>query len=179
MKALIAVSDGIEEMETVITADILVRAGIEVVIASVQERQVKASRGVSILADTLIKDVSHEDFDIIICPGGLPGAQTLQESVVLKECLLKQHINKKWLVSICASPAYVFAHHGILDDHKATCYPGNESWLNHYLNQSVVTDGHIITSQGPGTAILFSLEIVRQLMGEDVAHEVAVQGLFV
>ena len=178
MNALIAIANGIEDMETVIAADILVRAGMNVTLASVEDKQIKASRGVSIVADALIEDVAEKEFDVVICPGGLPGAQALQDSQILKSIILRQHSHRKWLAAICASPAYVLAHHGILDSCKATCYPGNEECIKHYVNQSVVTDSHVITSRGPGTAIPFALEIVTQMMGSEVARKVASQGLF-
>ena len=177
MKALIAVADGIEEMETVVTQDLLVRAGIDVWLVSVGQLQVIAARGLVISAKCTIEECEHESFDIIICPGGLPGAAHLRDSEPLVAKLKRQHQQEKWMAAICASPAYVLAHHGLLVDHAATCYPGNEDKIPHFVDQPVVTSGHIITSRGPGTAMAFALAIISKLKGEVVAKEVAATAL--
>ena len=110
--ALVVVAQGIEEMETVIIYDLLIRAGIEVTLASVTGRQVEASRGLKMVANVDLNQVIDEAFDIIICPGGLPGAEYLRDNALLKNLLINQHNQQKWLAAICASPAVVLAHHG-------------------------------------------------------------------
>ncbi len=175
--ALIVIAQGIEEMETVIIADILVRAGVNITIASVTGRQIEASRGVKIVADVDLNQVKDQNFDMIICPGGLPGAEYLRDSELLKNLLLQQDKQHKWIASICASPALVLAHHGLLLTRKATCYPGSEEKLPLYVDETVVVDGHIVTSQGPGTAMTFALKLVQLLVGEVQAKEVAATAL--
>lgn len=177
MKALIAIANGIEEMETVVTQDLLVRAGIDVWLVSVEGLTVTAARGLALTAQKTIEQCQDEEFDIIICPGGLPGAENLRDSELLTQLLRHQHKEHKWIGAICASPAYVLAHHGLLVDHVATCYPGNEESIPHYDHKPVVTSGHIITSQGPGTAMAFALEIISKLKGDVVAREVAATAL--
>ena len=59
---------------------------------------------------------------------------------------------------------------GLLKGKKATMYTGMEEYLNGAvaMEDKVVTDGNIITSKGPGTAMLFALEIVRFIKGETI-----------
>lgn len=175
--ALVVVAQGIEEMETVIIYDLLIRAGIEVTLASVTGRQVEASRGLKMVANVDLNQVIDEAFDIIICPGGLPGAEYLRDNALLKNLLIKQHNQQKWLAAICASPAVVLAHHGILDNSQATGYPSSEEQIPNYIDEDVVVDGHVITSKGPGTAMVFALKIIQLLMGEVQAKEVAATAL--
>lgn len=175
--ALVVMAQGIEEMETVIIYDLLIRAGIKVTLASVTGRQVEASRGLKMVANVDLNQVKDEVFDIIICPGGLPGAEHLRDSELLKALLVKQHNQQKWLAAICASPAVVLAHHGILDDAKATGYPSSEEQIPNYVDEDVAVDGHIITSKGPGTAMAFALKIIQMLVGEVQSKEVAATAL--
>ena len=175
--ALIVIAQGIEEMETVIIADILVRAGVNITLASVTGRQIEASRGVKIVADVDLNQVKDQNHDMIICPGGLPGAEFLRDSELLKSLLMQQDKQRKWIASICASPALVLAHHGLLQTRQATCYPGGEEKLPLYVDETVVVDGHIVTSQGPGTAMVFALKLVQLLVGEVQAKEVAATAL--
>lgn len=179
MNALIAVANGSEEMETVITADMLVRADIQVTIASVEDKTIIASRGVRIETDALIADVVNEKFDVVICPGGLPGAKTLQQSEALKSLLIQQDQQQKWVAAICAAPAYVLAHHQLLNDRHATCYPDFKDKLPNFVDRAVVVSKNVITSQGPGTAFLFATEIIKQLRGKAVAEQVAANALIV
>ena len=175
--ALVVMAQGIEEMETVIIYDILIRAGIDVTLASVTGRQVEASRGLTMVANVDLNQVKDEVFDIIICPGGLPGAEHLRDNQLLKALLNKQHDRQKWLAAICASPAVVLAHHGILDNAQATGYPSSEEQIPNYVDEDVVVDGHIITSKGPGTAMAFALKIIQLLVGEVQSKEVAATAL--
>ncbi|KAK4533560.1 hypothetical protein CCYA_CCYA17G4442 [Cyanidiococcus yangmingshanensis] len=179
-KALVAVANGSEEIETVTAVDTLVRAGVQVTLASVEnERQVTASRGVKLVADALITDsqVHSAVFDAVILPGGMPGAEHLRDSQPLVE-LLKRHIaNGQLIGAICAAPAVALASHRLLDGVKATCYPApnfRAKLMTHaHMDEAVVRDGQFITSQGPGTALAFSLAMVEALCGSEQAEKVA------
>ncbi|MCP5334986.1 MAG: DJ-1/PfpI family protein [Oceanospirillaceae bacterium] len=178
MHALIVIANGSEEIETVTCQDLLVRAGIQVILASVSGRFVKMSRGLNLLADCDIDDVKKQAFDIVILPGGMPGAANLQKSEVLKELLLQQHSAGKWLAAICAAPAVVLAPLGLLKDQKATVFPGMEEAIPHYVDAPVVHSGNLITAQGPASAMAFALQIIEQLRGTVVAKEIAAQILY-
>jgi len=175
--ALLVIADGSEEMEAVITYDLLIRAGINVTLASVSSLQIKASRGLTLTSDCTLESVKAEAFDVIICPGGLPGAQHLQDSDLLSDMLSKQRQRGAFIAAICAAPALVLAHHGLLEKVKATGYPSTEERIPNYINEPVILDDQIITSQGPGTTMAFALKIIECLVGDIMAKEVAATAL--
>jgi len=113
------------QIETCCIADTLVRAGAEVTIASVEESlQVTCSRGVKLVADELIAACQDKEWDLVVCPGGMPGAERLRDSAPLEKIIKAQHEKGAWLAAVCAAPAVVLASHGVLDGStQATCYP--------------------------------------------------------
>ena len=113
-KVLVAVANGSEDLETVTLIDVLRRAEIDVTVASVQELRVICARGVKLEADKLIEECMNESYDIIALPGGIPGADNLRDSGILKELLIKQRSSNRYYAAICASPAVVFQTHGLL-----------------------------------------------------------------
>ena len=179
-QALVVIAPGCEELEAVASIDVLVRGGVKVTVASVcpQGRlQVTASRGVKLVADVLLEEVAQQQFDLILLPGGLPGAEYLRDTPLLIDMLKAQQARGGWRAAICATPAVVLAHHDLIGSAKVTGYPGTEGKLpaSGYRNESVVVDEaqRLITSQGPGTAMLFALVLVRHLAGEETARKVA------
>lgn len=171
---LVPIADGTEEMEAVTIIDVLRRAGAQVTVASVGKLEVRASRGVKLVADEQIGKCAGRQYDCIVLPGGMPGAEHLRDSTALIELLKSQKQRGGWYAAICASPAVVLGPHGLLPT-NATCYP---SFAGQLENQAmaglrVVVDGKCVTSQGPGTALEFALELVRQLFGGDRAQQVA------
>lgn len=174
-KVLVAIADGSEEIETVTTVDTLVRAGVQVTLASVMPNiNVVCSRGVKITADRLISECVAEEWDMIVCPGGLPGAQHLSDSPDLTRLLQNQALHNKFIAAICAAPAVVLAHHNLIGNSAATCYPADKftSRISNYSSAPVVVDGHIITSQGPGTSLPFALKLVETLCGPEKASAI-------
>ena len=174
--ALVPVADGTEELEAVAIIDVLRRAGAAVTVASVSgKRQITASRGVVIVADALIEDCATMDFDLVVLPGGIPGAEHLRDSVDLIGLLKRQRDKEGLYGAICASPAVVLEHHGLLEGRQATCHPGFVDHLSarDQIESRVVTDGNCLTSRGPGTAVEFALELVERLYGRDKREEVA------
>lgn len=174
-KVLVTIADGIEEIEAVCIIDTLRRAGAEVTVASVDGLQVTASRGVKLVADNMIGDCAGETFDLIVLPGGMPGAEHLRDSEPLANMLKAQKAAGRMYGAICASPAVVLAHHKLLEDKGATCHPALADKLvcRRKKDARVVADGNCVTSRGPGTAIEFALELVRQLFGQERAEAVA------
>lgn len=175
-KVLVPLAQGCEELEAVTIIDLLVRAGIEVVTASLDsERIVTASRGVQLVAQTALDDVMQESFDLIVLPGGLPGADYLQQDSRIAH-LLKNTAKQGGLIgAICAAPK-VLVSAGLLDNRKATSFPGvidvQPAENMQYLDQPVVEDGQIITSKGPGTAMDFALTLIERLAGTAKRQEV-------
>ena len=174
-KVLVAVADGIEELEAITIIDCLRRAGANLTVASVQNCEITTARKVKITADCLMADCKGEVYDLIVLPGGMPGAEHLRDSKELAEMLKKQKSSPRFYAAICASPAVVFEHHGLLADKKATCYPAMAEKIKNRqaLEQRLVVDGNCITSQGPGTALEFSLKLVEILFGSEKANQLA------
>jgi len=157
--------------------DVLRRAGIAVVVAGLPGTIVKGSRDVKIITETNVEDVSAGDFDGIILPGGNPGYLNLSRSKKIISLITELHKSKKLVAAICAAPV-VLAQAGILQNVRATCYPGMEKSIPMPRNASVLADGNIITSQGPGTAMEFALKIVEYLAGKAKMENVKQQLVF-
>jgi len=172
---LVPVADGTEEIEAVAVIDVLRRAGAAVTVAAVDRLQVTASRGVRLVADRLISECRDATYDVVVLPGGMPGAEHLRDSKDLEEILKRQAREGRWYAAICASPAVVLEHHGLLGGRRATCHP---NFVDRLANRDaaesrVVVDGRCVTSRAPGTAIEFALKLVEVLYGEGKAREVA------
>ncbi len=169
--ALVPIAEGSEEIELVTIVDLLRRAGVEVTVASAnrqQKLQITASRGMKITADMMLDDCANNHYDLIAVPGGLPGSEHLAEHPILDLMLRDQAAQGKLFGAICAAPALVLGSKGLLLDKTATCYPSFQQALEANEVDSaarVVVDGNCITSQGPGTALDFALELVEQLCG--------------
>ncbi|OQR79138.1 protein DJ-1-like [Tropilaelaps mercedesae] len=173
-KACVLLAQGAEEMEAVIAIDCLRRAKIDVTVAGVDATRVKCSRGVVIDADKPLADVENELFDVIVLPGGLQGAKTLSSNTTVGKMLKSQESSGRIVAAICAAPMALAAH-GIAKGKNVTIYPSMESHLAEYKckEDKVVVDGNLITSRGPGTALNFALQIIKELLGEDAAKSVA------
>ncbi|MCF6287176.1 MAG: DJ-1/PfpI family protein [Candidatus Hydrogenedentes bacterium] len=166
-KALVPLAQGCEELEAVTIIDLLRRANIEVVTAGLTSEPVTASRSVVIVPDmTLEKAVLLDDLDMIVLPGGLPGADNLGDSPLLVETLKRFASEGRFVAAICAAPR-VLAKTGLLDGRRATAYPGfinGDDFPNiSFTGASVEIDGNVITSRGPGTAMDFALTLIEQL----------------
>jgi 4-methyl-5(b-hydroxyethyl)-thiazole monophosphate biosynthesis len=176
LRALIAVADGVEEIETVTLVDVLRRAEIEVVVASIEvRRMITCSRGVRLTADAMLNDVLAQEFDLIVLPGGMPGAQRLAEHMPLAQRVQQQARAGKFYAAICAAPALALQEYGVLKQRRMTCYPAFSDRLSGctFVDQPVVVDGNCITSQGPATAMQFALTLVEQLAGKAQRASVA------
>jgi 4-methyl-5(b-hydroxyethyl)-thiazole monophosphate biosynthesis len=174
-KVLVPLADGVEEIEAVCIIDVLRRAGAEVTVAAVNNLEVTASRGVRLVADRPLESCSGERFDLIALPGGMPGAEHLRDCGLLTDLLREQARQNRLLAAICAAPAVVLQHHGLLAGRRATCHPALADRLSPEARPGarVVVDGNCITSQGPGTALEFALELVARLFGPQRAEAVA------
>ncbi len=174
-KVLVPIADGVEEIEAVCIIDVLRRAGAEVTVAAVDNLEVTAARGVRLVADCRLADCAAERFDLIALPGGLPGAEHLRDCAVLTGLLRDQAQQNRLYAAICAAPAVVLQHHGLLAGRRATCHPALADRLDPTADPGarVVVDGNCVTSQGPGTALEFALELVARLFGPERAETVA------
>lgn len=162
-------AEGFEELEAVSVITVLRRAGVEVFLVSATEsRVVTGVRGISMTADTLISEADFSRCEMIVLPGGMPGASNLSKTPVLMAAIKDFSEKGKWIAAICAAPAEVLGKSGILKGHKATGYPGSEKNLigAEVLDEKVVISGKFVTSRGPGTALDFAFALVKILKGE-------------
>ncbi|ONK81123.1 uncharacterized protein A4U43_C01F25550, partial [Asparagus officinalis] len=181
-QVLVPIANGSEEMEAVMIIDILRRAKANVVVASVEDGlEIVASRKVKIVADKLLDEAVKLQYDLIVLPGGLPGAPAFTNSAKLVDLLKKQAESNKPYGAICASPALVLEPHGLLKGKKATAYPAMCSKLSDKSESEnrVVVDGNLITSRGPGTSMEFALAIVEKFFGREKALDLARSLVFV
>ena len=174
-RVLVPLAQGCEELEAVTIIDLLRRAGIEVTSAGLDAGSVTASRGVTLIPDTDLESALKSDYDMIVLPGGLPGADHLDDDERIRSVLKKMANNGKYTAAICAAPK-VLANAGVLAGKTATSYPGFLDGLGlsdtTLSNEAVVRDGKVITSKGPGTAIDFVLELIEVLSGKEKRNEV-------
>jgi 4-methyl-5(b-hydroxyethyl)-thiazole monophosphate biosynthesis len=172
---LVPLAQGCEELEAVTIIDLLRRAKITVVTAGLDEKPVKASRGVVLIPDTTLDQAIQQNFDMIVLPGGLPGADNLNNDPRIHLLLKKMHQQGKYTAAICAAPK-VLAHAGLLANKSATSYPGILEHMNipqlQFIVAPVIKDGSVITSRGPGTAIDFALELIATLVGSEIRDQV-------
>jgi 4-methyl-5(b-hydroxyethyl)-thiazole monophosphate biosynthesis len=182
-KVLVPIANGTEEIEVVTVIDVLRRAGADVHLANISvdsnNLSVVCSRDVQICTDTTILTCLTTDWDMIVLSGGAKGANNFRDSKHLNDVLRYQNQSKRYIAAICAAPAIVLASNGILNSKSATCYPALSHMISrNYLDEKVVVDGHLITSQGPATAMLFALTLVERLFGRGKAVLVAEELLF-
>jgi 4-methyl-5(b-hydroxyethyl)-thiazole monophosphate biosynthesis len=173
---LVPLAQGCEELEAVTIIDLLVRAGVEVVSAGLEPGPVKASRGVVITPDTTLDEALKREYDMVVLPGGLPGAEHLNNDPRIQALVRKMADEGRYTAAICAAPR-VLANAGVLSGKRATSYPGHLDQMGlaevEYRQEAVVQDGKVITSRGPGTAMAFTLTLIENLVGKEKRDEVA------
>ncbi len=174
-RAAIFFGTGYEEIEALTVVDLLRRSGIEVVCVSVNnEKSVIGSHSISVAMDAGIDEIDFDSFDILVCPGGMPGTLNLEACKKLTDNIRKFNDEGKLIAAICAAPS-IFGHMGILEKKDACIYPGMESELKgaKVVYEKVVRAGNIITARGMGAAIAFGLEIVAALINRNEANILA------
>ena len=173
-KAFLFLANGFEESEAIVPTDILRRGGVELTVVSITgKKEAISANNIIVVADKLFDDCDFGAADMLILPGGMPGAKNLDEHGQLKDLLLRFSAQGGLIAAICAAPM-VLGGLGLLKGCKATCYPGFESKLEGatYTTQPTETDGKIITGRGPGYAYDFGFALLTALMGDTVAKNV-------
>ncbi len=174
LEAVIPLAEGFEEMEVVITADILRRAGVELQLAGLgMVGPIPGSRGIRIAPDVQWEHCTDHPITMLVLPGGDLGVRNLGRSESLKKLLQRRHAENQCIAAICAAPG-LLASLGILQGRRVTSFPGilDPSSLDyHYLELPVVQDGHLVTSRGPGTAMDFALALVEILRGAEARQK--------
>jgi 4-methyl-5(b-hydroxyethyl)-thiazole monophosphate biosynthesis len=174
-RVLVPLAPGCEELEAVTIINLLRRADIDVVSASLDPGPVTGARGIVLQADATLDEALAEDYDMVVLPGGGPGADRLDRDPRIETLLKNMAAADKYTAAICAAPK-VLGRIGLLDGRRATSYPGFVDAMNlpgtRYLDEAVVQDGKVITSRGPGTALDFALHLVETLAGKSARDEV-------
>ncbi|MBN2523426.1 MAG: DJ-1/PfpI family protein [Bacteroidales bacterium] len=174
-KAFVHFAEGFEEIEAITIVDALRRADIHALMVSVTGNLVvTGAHGISITTDLLFENADYKDAEVLILPGGLPGAHNLNAHDGLKKQLKNFYDSGKKVAAICAAPLVLGGLH-ILENKKATCYPGFENELlgADLTNEPVAKAGNVTTSRGPGTVLNFALELIAQIKGKTTADQVA------
>lgn len=173
----VLLAEGFEEIEALTVADVLRRAGCDVSTVGITGNSVTGAHGITVVSDAgpdKVEEIIRDNkIEMVVLPGGMPGTKNLDKSS-LTDSFINLMINTDgYLAAICAAPS-VLGKRGLLKSRKAACYPGFEKYLTgaETTDESVVVDGKIITSRGPGTAFKFSLELVRILKGDRIYDEI-------
>jgi len=177
-KVYVFLADGFEDVEALIPVDVLRRGGVEVVTVSTTEFPlVESAHGVNIEADIQFEQSDYTDADLLMLPGGMPGAANLVAHEGVCKAVLAQAAAGKKVGAICAAPAVVLASLGLLEGRKATCYPGFEQKLKDggatYTGDLVTVSGNITTAEGPAAAFPYAYELLAQLTDKSVADQIA------
>lgn len=166
-------ANGFEEIEALAPVDILRRGGVDVKTVSVTASlAVESAHGITITADCHIDDIDPTEADLLILPGGMPGAQNLLDHEGVCAAMVHQHEEGKLIGAICAAPM-VLGQLGILNGRRATCYPGFERLLDgaDYTAELITVDGNITTGRGPGAAMAFGYQLLSNFATQEVIEE--------
>lgn len=176
-ESFVFLADGFEEIEAISVIDILRRAGMNVRTVSITaSMQVKGAHGVGVIADSIFDTTMFANADWLILPGGMPGASNLYNFAPLQGLLHNQAASASGrIAAICASPGEILGQLGLLRGQKFTCYPGFEGKVEggEFVDEKVVVSGKFVTGNGPSSAALWALSIVKESLGEAKADEVA------
>jgi 4-methyl-5(b-hydroxyethyl)-thiazole monophosphate biosynthesis len=170
---LVPLAQGCEELEATTIVDLLRRAQVGVVTAGLDDKPVRASRGMVLVPDTTLDEALKQEYDMVVLPGGLPGADHLDNDPRIRALVARMAASNRFTAAICAAPK-VLASAGLLKGRKATSFPGVLDAFEEldYCSDPVVRDGKVITSRGPGTAMDFALELVEILVGKEKRDQV-------
>ncbi|MCQ2969787.1 MAG: DJ-1/PfpI family protein [Clostridium sp.] len=168
MKVAVLLAEGFETIEALTTVDILRRAGVECHTFAMKNQEVTTSHHITLKADKVFNDEIKE-YDIVVLPGGMPGAVNLRDDERVIELLKEFNTKNKKIAAICAGPISL-GKAGLSEGKNVTCYPGFEEQLGNcnYKEELVVVDENIITGRGPASAIPFAFEILNQIEPEKV-----------
>lgn len=173
-KAIVPLAEGVEEMEAVILIDVMRRAKWEVVVAGMADGPVRASRRVVILPDRTWAETDPTGFDLMVLPGGSAGARTLAKDERILKAVRHFVETERIVAAVCAGPLSFFRA-GVLTGRRFTCHPDVAPDITEgtWVNEPVVVDGPVITSQGAGTCFLLGLALIEKFDGSEKAAEVA------
>jgi 4-methyl-5(b-hydroxyethyl)-thiazole monophosphate biosynthesis len=181
-KVNIYLADGFEEIEALTVVDVLRRAGVEAnTVAVTKSKEVKGAHNITVIADQTFDEMDNDAADMLVLPGGMPGTANLEKHEGLRSLIKQFYHDEKLIAAICAAPS-ILGKMELLESSRATCYPGFEQDLKGAIHSDdlVIRHKNIITSKGPGTALIFALDLVEILVGkemmENLKESMIVQG---
>ncbi|GAV19476.1 4-methyl-5(b-hydroxyethyl)-thiazole monophosphate biosynthesis [Mariprofundus micogutta] len=176
-RVLVPFTTGVEEIEFVAVVDLLRRADIEVTTASLDGSTVTGRSNIVIAADAILADVMHQEWDMVVLPGGLPNAHLLRDDANVQAVVERLRAESRSIAAICAAPTALAAY-GITEGKRVTSYPACRGEMEQlqpssvYVDDAVVEDDFLITSRGAGTAVEFGLRLIARLCGEGKTFEI-------
>lgn len=171
----ILLGNGFEEAEALVPADLLRRAGADVVLASVCGAEVTGAHGITVKADATLKDLDPREQELVVVPGGLGGVQAILASSDALAFIKSVYTLERFVAAICAGPT-VLAALGLLEGKQAVCFPGMEDRLTGAEAKKgtpVVADGRVVTGEAAGSAFAFGLMLIEKIKGRPTAQRVA------
>jgi 4-methyl-5(b-hydroxyethyl)-thiazole monophosphate biosynthesis len=172
-KVNIYLADGFEEIEALTVVDVLRRAGVDVsTVAVADKKETRGAHNIIVIADKIFDEIDNNAADMLVLPGGMPGTTNLEKHEGLKNLIKEFYHKEKFIAAICAAPS-ILGKMELLESSMATCYPGFEKHLKGAIHSDdlVIRHKNIITSKGPGTAMLFALDLAEILAGKEIAEE--------
>lgn len=166
-------ADGFEETEALAPVDMMRRAKLDVQTVGVTDKIVTSSHKVSVVSDITIDEITKENLQAVVLPGGMPGTLNLKENQKVLNIVKYAYENNLIIGAICAAPS-ILGYLGILNGKKATCFPGFEDELKgaEVKTDGVVKDNNIITAKGAGISVDFGLELVKALKDEETSKSI-------
>ncbi len=166
-------AQGFEEIEALAVVDVLRRAELPVKTVGVGGREITGAHNICVKTDLEEKEISTDELEAVVLPGGMPGTLNLEKSPIVRACVRYCYENGLYVCAICAAPS-ILGHMGLTEGKKIACFPGFEKELKGAVDTdlSVVTDGKMVTGKGPGVAVDFALEIVAQLCGKSESSKI-------
>lgn len=172
-RVLVPLAEGFEEIEALTVVDVLRRVAVDVVTAGVRAGSCKGRSGIVVSPDTTLDEaLASGPFDMIVLPGGMPASATLRDDDRVTSRVAEMKADGRLVAAICAAPI-ALARAGVLEGETFTSYPGMDLPAEGYSEERVVVSGNVITSRGPGTAMEFAIELVRLLLGDEIASDVS------
>lgn len=165
-KAAVIIAPGFEEGEALTIIDIIRRAGIACDSVGLTEEIVTGAHNITISCDRCLS-AEICGYDMIILPGGIPGAINLRDSDLLMEIIRRMDADGKYVCAMCAAPI-ALERAGVLDKKTYTAYVGYDSIMKAgtFSEEEVVIDQNVVTSRGPATAYAFAYRLAELLGGD-------------
>ena len=168
----IFLAQGFEECEALAPLDILRRADIEIKTVGIGDKTVIGAHNIPVVCDLTENEITFDNLEGIILPGGMPGTLNLEKSKTVQSYIDYAKNHNLLICAICAAPQ-ILGHKGLLIGKKATCFTGFEKELlgADVKKQPVIRDENIITAYGAGAAFEFGFTILSYLKGEKASKD--------